>query len=100
MSGSLEDQMSRLRAMSMCSPVSGTDLDEDGIAAIAMAVRVLSVIQFMDIPHAEICMDTIGTKHFVKLESASETGRKVTPDIVARGYTWLECFSEAGRALE
>ena len=100
MSGSLEDQMSRLRAMSMCSPVSGTDLDDYGIAAIALAVRVLSVIQFMDIPHAEICMDIIGKKRILKLESNTETGRKGKPDIVARGYTWLECFSEAGRALE
>ena len=54
MSESIEDQVSRLRAMSMCSPVSGTDLDQDGIAAIKLAVRVLSVIQQADKEEATI----------------------------------------------
>ena len=96
MSEILEDQVSRLRVMidGYNGMISARDRE-----AIAMAVRVLSVIQFMDVPHAEICMDTIGTKRIVKLESNSETGRRVKPDIVARGYAWLECFSEAGRAL-
>ena len=89
-SESLEDQVSRLRAMSMCSPVSGTDLDEDGIAAIALAVRVLSVIQRCD-------------KNEIWLESyLSDDGRtylKLDTKSVVHG-TLLECFSEAGRVLQ
>ena len=93
-----DQHLERLREMAHPGQ-QGWDLTPHDQEAIALAVRVLSVIHFMDIPHAEICMDTIGTKHIVKLESALETGRKVKPDIVARGYTWLECFSDAGRAL-
>ena len=89
MSESIEDQVSRLRAMSICSPVSGTDLDEEGIAAIALAVRVLSVL--------EHC----GTRELWIESWVLDDGRtclKMETEAVVHG-TLLECFSEAGRVL-
>ena len=87
MSQSIEDQVSRLQAM--CEPGQQTwDLSPKDVAAIALAVRVLSVIQSVNpILGISIYKTMIGAgmaiddRHFQEL-------------------SLLECFSEAGRELE
>ena len=86
MSESLNDQVRRLTEM-QSRPWGLSDNDK---AAIAMTVRVLSVIEHCD-------------KNEIWLESyVREDGRtclRLDAESEIRG-TLMECFSEAGRALE
>lgn len=97
MSELLEDQVSRLRRFATSDPLVGSNARD----AIAMAVRVLSVIEFMDRPHTRTDRMT-SARHgkILTLEVLSEDESVVKVGRKFRGETWLESFSEAGRALE
>ena len=84
---SLDDQVSRLREI-IASPHHTWVMPEDRWA-IAMAARVLSVIQYAD-------------GQMVAIEAYQQQGHRIVvvgnKRYVSRSL--LECFSEAGRALE
>ena len=87
MTQSIEDQVSRLQAM--CEPDQQTwDLSPKDVAAIAMAVRVLSVIQSVE-PLRGMSVYKIMTGVGIAID-----GRHFQESSL------LECFSEAGRELE
>lgn len=88
-SESLEDQVSRLRAICNGGPVTWAMCQED-IDAIALAVRVLSVIQAAD-----------DDDHPVTAYG-DESGLNVLQigDSRFAAQSMIECFSAAGRSLE
>jgi hypothetical protein len=93
------DHLGRLRAM--IAPGQQTwDLSPNDVEAIAMAVRVLDVIAFLDKPHCR--MDLIDSNKVGKvlaLETRSDDSCTIVSGRQFRGETWLECFSEAGRSI-
>jgi len=95
MSKSLEDQISRLRAMidGYNGSISAKERE-----AISLAVQVLSVIQWADKhghPIETYDMDRRrgGKPYMLAVGSTAKTTRE------SYGNSLLECFSEAGRAL-
>ena len=87
MSESLEDQVSRLRQMA--DPTQQTwDLSKNDQEAIAMAVRIIDVIEATN-PTFGISVEK--TMIDVELRFGCET---------FNGQSLLECFDKAGRSLE
>ena len=84
----IDDQVSRLRAMVEFAHVWGFDCRD--VAAIQMAVRVLSVLQLADRDEIRL---SIGNDD---LRGVEVSGTEY------RGYSssWLECIAAAGKAME
>lgn len=100
MSESLGDKVSRLRAMTEHGQQSW-DLSHNDTEAIALAVRVLSVIEFMDKPGCRMSMihDVARGVKIVTAEVLSEDGTVIEKSKQCKGETWLECFSALGRLI-
>ena len=88
MNETIEDQISRLRAMVGLPHV--WDLGSCDVAALQMAVRVLSVLQLAD--RDECRMSICGES----LLNVIVDGQEFT----GRDNSWLECLAAAGKAIE
>ena len=99
MKESLDDKVSRLRAMIGVGQ-QAWDLSPNDQAAIALAVRVLSVIQYADkhqhmIETYDVETDAGDGRPFLLV-----VGSTASTDRETYGNTLLECFSQAGMALK